>query len=122
MSKRYRAIYYKGLLAEYEDGVLIGSTGAEISNNIASGPQVIRDIEPYKSMINGEMITSRSRHRDHLRAHGCIEVGNEVKAAMKRPEISVKDTRKQMLHSLVGDKSDRQVQQMVKAEIARRHG
>lgn len=35
------------------------------------------DIQPYKSMITGEMITSRSHHRAHLRQHGCIEVGNE---------------------------------------------
>ena len=41
------------------------------------GPMVIRDIEPYQSTIDGRMITSRSEHRDHLRAHGKIEVGNE---------------------------------------------
>lgn len=39
--------------------------------------QVVRDIEPYKSMITGEMITSRSQHREHLRRHDCEEVGNE---------------------------------------------
>jgi hypothetical protein len=38
---------------------------------------VIPDIQPYKSMIDGRMITSRSEHRAHLRANGCIEVGNE---------------------------------------------
>jgi hypothetical protein len=38
---------------------------------------VMNDIQPYQSMIDGSMITSRSRHREHLQAHGCIEVGNE---------------------------------------------
>lgn len=38
---------------------------------------VIPDIQPYKSMITGEMITSRSKHRTHLKDHNCIEVGNE---------------------------------------------
>ena len=38
---------------------------------------VMPDIQPYKSMIDGRMITSRSEHRAHLKAHGCIEVGNE---------------------------------------------
>lgn len=42
-----------------------------------SGPFVMDDIKPYKSMITGEMITSRSQHRTHLRQHNCIEVGNE---------------------------------------------
>jgi hypothetical protein len=35
------------------------------------------DIAPYKSMIDGRMITSRSQHRAHLKENGCIEVGNE---------------------------------------------
>jgi hypothetical protein len=40
---------------------------------------VMPDIEPYKSMIDGSMITSRSQHRAHLKQHNCIEVGNETK-------------------------------------------
>ena len=42
------------------------------------GPQVIRDLEPYKSMRTGEMIDGRRQHREHLRQHGMIEVGNET--------------------------------------------
>ncbi len=38
---------------------------------------VLPDIQPYKSMITGEMINSRSKHRTHLKDHNCIEVGNE---------------------------------------------
>lgn len=45
--------------------------------------QVLPDIKPYKSMINGQEIGSRSTHREHLRAHQCIEVGNEVKHLMR---------------------------------------
>ena len=40
---------------------------------------VMPDISPYRSMIDGSEIGSRSTHRTHLRDHGCIEVGNEVK-------------------------------------------
>lgn len=52
---------------------------------------VVPDIQPYQSMITGEMITSRSRHREHLAQHGCFEIGNEVDAAMKsaRPQPKV---------------------------------
>lgn len=42
-----------------------------------TAPMIIRDIEPYKSMATGERIRSRRHHRDHLRAHKLIEVGNE---------------------------------------------
>lgn len=40
-------------------------------------PLVHGDIQPYRSMIDGSLIESRSRHREHLRQHGCIEIGNE---------------------------------------------
>ena len=43
-------------------------------------PYVRSDIADYQSVLTGEMIGSRSRHREHLRAHGCIEVGNEYVA------------------------------------------
>lgn len=38
---------------------------------------IIEDIEPYKSTIDGSVISSRSKHRAHLREHGCVEVGTE---------------------------------------------
>lgn len=38
---------------------------------------VMGDIDPYQSMITGEIIQGRRQHREHLRQHGCIEVGNE---------------------------------------------
>lgn len=40
-------------------------------------PYVIDDIQPYRSMENGKIISSRSTHRAHLRAHNLVEVGNE---------------------------------------------
>ena len=44
---------------------------------------VAPDIQPYRSQITGEMITSRSQHREHLRQHNCFEIGNEVDSMMK---------------------------------------
>jgi len=44
---------------------------------------VAPDIQPYRSTITGEMITSRSRHREHLKQHNCFEIGNETKAFME---------------------------------------
>ena len=45
-------------------------------------PIVMPDIAPYKSMVTGELINSRSRHREHLRDHGMTEIGNETKYLM----------------------------------------
>ena len=41
------------------------------------GTMIMSDIAPYKSTITGEMISSRSFHRDHLKRHDCFEIGNE---------------------------------------------
>ena len=40
-------------------------------------PEVMPDIKPYRSMATGEIINSRSRHREHLKDHGYVEVGND---------------------------------------------
>jgi hypothetical protein len=42
-----------------------------------SAPYVVRDITPYKSPIDNTMVTSRSAHREHLKVHDVIELGNE---------------------------------------------
>lgn len=55
------------------------------SERSKSGIQVIKDIEPYRSVIDRSVIGGRKQHRDHLRAHGCIEVGNEF-GKSRQPE------------------------------------
>lgn len=43
-------------------------------------PQAMHDISEYRSPVTGEVIGSRSTHREHLRRHSLMEVGNERKA------------------------------------------
>ncbi len=75
------------------DGVLV-----EVPLNYVPeprGPIVMKDIAPYRSMVDGSEITSRSRHREHLRVHNCIEIGNETKYLQPKPLTSppgLKDT------------------------------
>lgn len=59
-----------------------------------SGPMVIGDIQPYRSMITGEMIHGRRQHREHLRQHGCIEVGNEKLSPRKEAPLDRNAIRK----------------------------
>jgi hypothetical protein len=61
---------------------------------------VVPDIVPYKSMIDGKMVTSRSEHRRHLKAHGCEEVGNDDPSKHIRHEKSV-DTRLERIKHMV---------------------
>jgi predicted nucleic-acid-binding Zn-ribbon protein len=51
--------------------------GASTERIIQAPAMVMNDIQPYRSMIDGSVINSRSQHRAHLKSHGCIEVGNE---------------------------------------------
>lgn len=51
-----------------------------------TAPYVTVDIQPYKSTITGEMISSRSQHRAHLKQHNMIEIGNE-KPNLKPREV-----------------------------------
>lgn len=44
-----------------------------------NAPMIMADIQPYQSMVTGEMINSRSQHRSHLKQHQLVEVGNETK-------------------------------------------
>jgi hypothetical protein len=64
------------LVAEYKGGECV-YFDADYYDAQNSRLHVIPDIQPYKSMIDGSMITSRSVHRAHLKQHGCVEVGND---------------------------------------------
>lgn len=65
----------------------IGREWAPLGLHSSSAPMVMPDIKPYQSTITGETINSRSVHRQHLRDHNCIEVGNE-RPQPKKPEWS----------------------------------
>jgi hypothetical protein len=69
MKKRY--IQIEGQLVEITKDFR-QTTHAEAAHN------VIADIEPYQSMVTGEMIGGRRQHREHLRQHGLVEIGNET--------------------------------------------
>ena len=53
-------------------------------------PMVSSDISGYISQVDGSWIESRSKHRDHLKRHGMVELGNDVPTNVKSLEISRK--------------------------------
>lgn len=79
-----------------KDGHWVAQKPAEESAGVA----IIPDIEPYQSMITGEIIGSRSRHREHLREHNCFEVGNDVKPMLTYYD-NPKDVAPQQRHELI---------------------
>ena len=60
------------------------------------------DIGGYISQVDGSWIDSRSKHRNHLKQHGMIELGNDVPTSHKPIEIDRKanEKRKQQIAEL----------------------
>lgn len=62
-------------------------------------PMIMRDVEPYRSVITREVIGGRAQHREHLKAHGCIEIGNEMPTPYRTPLPPVKDAIERAMHA-----------------------
>ena len=63
----------------------------EYERPTVDAPTIIGDIAPYRSMATGEIIGGRRQHREHLRQHQLIEIGNEVqRPAQRRPDPTIK--------------------------------
>lgn len=62
-------------------------SGYENYNSEVSSPVFISDIGEYTSTLDGTRITSRSHHRDHMKRHDVVEIGNERMKA-PRPDIA----------------------------------
>lgn len=61
--------------------------------------QIMPEIAPYRSMITGELITSRAKHREHLKRHGMVEVGND--SSLTAPYKGMPDTAPQQRKELL---------------------
>ena len=68
------------------------------------------DIKPYQSMINGQMITTRSQHRRHLKANRCIEVGNE---SMETRVAPVKSNRREILREQLSNMTHKEANRIL---------
>ena len=66
------------------------------------GPMVMGDIKPYKSVITGEEIGGRRQHREHLKLHGCVEIGNEKLTPKPMREIP-RHERREAIRKAIAD-------------------
>tara|TARA_R100001369_G_scaffold8489_1_gene20780 strand:- start:141 stop:353 length:213 start_codon:yes stop_codon:yes gene_type:complete len=57
----------------FVDGKLVEKSEAIKAHSV----NIMKDIEPYQNMKDLGWIQSRSQHREFLRKHNVIEVGNE---------------------------------------------
>ena len=93
------------------NGEWVETTRARVST---ATPEIMPDIQPYQSMVTGEIITSRSKHRQHLKDHGMIEVGND--SSLHKPYKGIPDAdpqqRKELLIHQVNQIPDREWRRM----------
>ena len=95
---RYRAIYDdKGKVYEEVDDVVILDTRHQQSE---AGYFIMDDIKPYKSMVDGSMIMSRSKHKSHLKQHGMVEIGNEPMREKPQPKYDSDAVKREIARQL----------------------
>lgn len=86
---RHEDIYRR--LSEYDD---LPICCGEKMERVLSAPAVMADISPYRSMATGEMITSRSKHKQHLKERGLVEIGDQYHAHQKQMDQRKKEKEK----------------------------
>jgi len=89
----------------------VGNSWVETTKQVSTAPMIMGDIQPYKSMIDGSMITSRSHHRNHLKDHNCIEVGNEKMES--KPPAPVKSKAREILHAQLANMTNNQADKIM---------
>ena len=67
-------------------------------------PMVQSDIGGYVSQVDGSWIDSKSKHREHLKRHRMIEVGNDVPMQQKQVEMPNSEARKRAIGEIVYSK------------------
>jgi predicted HAD superfamily phosphohydrolase YqeG len=102
--------------------IQIGGVLYEKGTEPMSSLHIIPDIKPYKSMIDGTWITSRSQHREHLKAHNCIEIGDQIPTDPKEmkssgiPDIAPQQ-RKDFIAHQFSSMTDAEVRQMLRRDV-----
>ena len=84
-------------------------------------PDVMPDIKPYKSMATGEEIKSRSQHREHLKQHGLVEIGNETKYLLRDNRVFDVNPqgRKELIRAQVDAMPHREFRRALQRDIER---
>ena len=74
--------------------------------------QIVPDIGGYKSMADGSWISSRSQHREHLKRHNCIEIGNEM-PTKRKPTLPSREQRIRRLREQLWNMTDREADKIL---------
>lgn len=73
----------------FRNGQLIPKNEAAAEKMRSQGIQIIKDIEPYRNVVDRKVVGGRRQHRDFLRAYNLVEVGDQAKTELPRQENRV---------------------------------
>lgn len=65
-----------------------------------SAPAVQAEFTPYRSTVTGEIIDSRTKHRNMLKATGCVEIGDQHKQHQAQLERNKEEKKKKESQAL----------------------
>ena len=83
------------------------------------GVEVMPDIKPYKNMIDGKEISSRSKHRQFLKDNHVVEIGNETKylAPRARQDIDPRQRKELIVAQVQAFGGHENLKKVIKREI-----
>lgn len=70
----------------YRDGKIVERGSGSPTRSV----QVMSDLEPFVSPVDGTVISSRSHRRAHNRRNGVIDTGNDTTVLQRRPAYEPK--------------------------------
>lgn len=95
--------------------------GREVSYSEYPGVEIVPEIQPYRSMLDGTIVESRSRHRQHMKKYNAVEVGNETAVLLKPPQIpdTAPQQRRELLRAQFAAIDNKQFKEFIKRDIDR---
>lgn len=83
-------------------------------------PAVMRDVDPYRSIVTREMVGGRAQHREHLKRHDLVEIGTERMAPRKPIESSSEEIVNDIKRAIAQGPSPAQKAALARAQKATR--
>lgn len=81
-------------------------------------PYVVRDVDPYRSIVTREMVGGRAQHREHLKRHDLVEIGTERMAPRKPIEPTSEEIVNDIKRAMVQGPSPEQRAHLARAQKA----
>lgn len=77
-------VFRDGAMVNKADVRAVDAQKKTVNRSDLPAPMVMRDLAEYRNTIDGTPIDGRAQHREFLKKHNMIEVGNEMQPEMRK--------------------------------------